>query len=123
MESEKEIMTCILTKRDSGGEEFISILDWTTGYSELRINNDKPFGLPLEEINVGEMFFVKTEIIPGQMTTSVDKCPVSEYTKLLLNETVMSEIEELEIITRSDIERVAQSLRSDRIDTIINENI
>ena len=69
------------------------------------------------------MFFVKTEIIPGQMTTSVDKCPVSKYTKLLLNETVMSEIEELEIITRSDIERVAQSLRSDRIDTIINENI
>ena len=118
-----DIITCILTKRGDGFEEFISILDWTTGYSELRVNNNKPFGLPLDEIKVGEMFFIETEILPGQMTTRVNGCQVSEYTKLLLNETVMSEIESLEVIKRSDIERVAQSLRSDRIDTIINENI
>ena len=111
----------MLVSRMDDREEFISIVDWDSPHIEVRINGNSPFGLPLEEINVGDMFYIDIEIVPGTQIAAVNKCDVSEYVKLYQNKKVMSEFTGLVEVTEDDILKKIEVLRSNKIDTVINE--
>lgn len=126
---EKNRIECMLISRTSNEERFISIIDWNNPYVEVRINNNRPFGLPLEEIEIGDMFYMDIEIVPGTQTITITKCDVSEYVRLYQNKSVMTEVISatsgidnswVKLINVNILDKI-ERLRNNKIDTVINE--
>lgn len=123
MEKEKTEISCILINKED--ELFISIIDEVVGYAELRKNDRKPFGYPLEEINQGDVFVVTTEIKPGKMYLRVDPGEIFRYTDILENERLMSYINEYysNEIALVDLHKRVQELRDNKIGKIIDGKV
>lgn len=120
METEKTEISCILINKED--ELFISIIDEEVGYVELRKNDRKPFGYPLEEINQGYMFVVTTEVKPGTMICTVDPAEIFRYTDVLENKKLMDYINKYysNEIALVDLHKRVEELRDNKIDKIIN---
>ena len=120
MEKKKTEVSCILINKED--ELFISIIDEEVGYAELRKNDRKPFGYPLEEINQGDVFVVTTEVKPGTMYLRVDPGEIFRYTDILENKRLMDYINEYysNEIALVDLHKRVEELRDNKIDKIIN---
>lgn len=116
MEKEITEIVCILTNKER--EEFIAIID-EEGYAELRVNDKKPFGYPLELIEEGYVFVVTTEVIPGQMLCRVDEADIFRYTEILSNKKLLECLEEWDEFDIDNLHKKVEELRNNKIETII----
>lgn len=111
---------CILIDKED--ELFIAVVDDEVGYAELRKNDKKPFGFPIEDIDQGDVFVITTDINPGTMYCRVDPGEIFRYTDILENKKLMDYLNEhyTNEISLIDLHKRVGELRDNKIDKIIN---
>lgn len=120
METKKTEISCILLNKED--ELFLAIIDEEAGYVELRKNDKKPFGYPLENIEPGYIFVVTTEVKPNTMICTIEPAEIFRYTDILKNKKLMDYINSNEIAL-VDLHKRVEELRDNKIEKIIDGKV
>lgn len=126
---QKTEIVCFLA--DKSKRLFVAILDEPLGLIQYR-TIEPIFGFPIDHLDDGCIFILKTEVEPGKMTYSTDEADIPTYIRIVNNEKIMSNLKLPDVFVKNtnknyetetkNIENLyirAQQLRENKIDKII----